>query len=94
MKNLDQLLKHLLAQKNSPANLDALQLANGLIKEFNITQDSDLAETLEINADVNDQKAVRIWAQKHIHLIDQDETDFERYRQLRRLFQSKLPEYH
>ena len=27
-------------------------------------------------------------------LIDQDETDFERYRQLRRLFQSKLPEYH
>ena len=76
MKNLDQLLKNLLAQKNSPANLDALQLANGLIKEFNITQDSDLAETLEINAGVNDQKAVRIWAQKHIHLIDQDETDF------------------
>ena len=46
MKNLDQLLKHLLSQKNSPANLDALRLANGLIKEFNITQDSDLAETL------------------------------------------------
>ena len=29
MKNLDQLLKHLLSQKNSPANLDALRLANG-----------------------------------------------------------------
>ena len=42
MKNLDQLLKNLLAQKNSPANLDALQLANGLIKEFNITQDLSL----------------------------------------------------
>lgn len=94
MKDLDQLLKNLLEQKNSSINLESLQLANKLIKEFNITQDADLADALEINVDVNDQKAVRIWAHQQMHLIDKDETEFERYRQLRHLFQSKLPEYY
>lgn len=94
MKNLDHLLKTLLEQKQQTVSLDALQLANALIKEFNITQDSDLAETLEIRANVNDQKAVRLWTQQQLHRIDPDETEFERYRQLRRLFQAKLPEYY
>lgn len=94
MKNLDQLLKTLLEQKQNTVSLDALQLANELIKEFNISQDSDLAETLEIKANVSDQKAVRLWTQQQMHRIDPDETAFERYRQLRRLFQAKLPEYY
>lgn len=94
MKNLDHLLKTLLEQKQQTVSLDALQLANALIKEFNITQDSDLAETLEIRANVNDQKAVRLWTQQQLHRIDFGETEFERYRQLRRLFQAKLPEYY
>lgn len=93
MNNLDHLLKSLLEQQHTVSS-DALQLANALIKEFNITQDTDLAETLEIKANVNDQKAVRLWAQQQLHHIDPDETEFERYRQLRRLFQAKLPEYY
>lgn len=93
MKNLNYLLT-LLEQKKHTVSLDALQLANNLIKEFTISEGTDLAETLEIEANVDDQKAVRLWAQQQMHRIDPDETEFERYRQLRRLFQAKLPEYH
>ena len=52
----------------------------------------ELAEFLEIDADVNDQKAVRIWVQRQLHRIDPDETDNERYRQLRHLFDNQFPE--
>ena len=47
---------------------------------------------MEIELDVNDQKAVRIWTQRQLHRIDPDETDNERYRQLRHLFDKQFPE--
>lgn len=94
MNNIDKLLKQLLEQKKDHVSSEALRLANELIKEFNITCDQDLAHTLEIEVDVNDRKAVRIWAQQNLHRVDPDETEFERYRQLRHLFQKQLPDFY
>ena len=42
---------------------------------------------------LNGQRAVRVWAQKQLPLIDEDETDDERYRQLRHLFQKAIPNF-
>lgn len=92
MKNSNQLLQQLLGQKDDYISAEALQLSNELIKEFNIMPTKELAEFLEINMDVNDQKAVRIWVQRQLHRIDPDETDNERYRQLRHLFDNQFPE--
>ena len=92
MNNSNQLLQQLLGQKNDYVGAEALQLGNELIKEFRIMPTKELAEFLEIELDVNDQKAVRIWTQRQLHRIDPDETDNERYRQLRHLFDKQFPE--
>ena len=92
MNNSNQLLPQLLGQKNDYVSVGALHLSNELIKEFRIMPTKELAEFLEIELDVNDQKAVRIWTQRQLHRIDPDETDNERYRQLRHLFDKQFPE--
>lgn len=91
MNNSNQLLQQLLGQKNDYVSAGALHLSNELIKEFHIMPTKELAEFLEIELDVNDQKAVRIWTQRQLHRIDPDETDNERYRQLRHLFDKQFP---
>ena len=92
MKNNSQLLQQLLGQKENYISLDALQLGNEIIKEFYIPQTKELGKFLEVQSDINDQQAVRIWTQRQLHRIDPDETDNERYRQLRHLFNKQLPE--
>ena len=92
MNNTNQLLQQLLGQKNDYVSAEALQLGNELIKEFCIMPTKELEESLEIELDVNDKKAVRIWTRRHLHRINPDETENERDRQLRHLFDKLLPE--
>lgn len=73
--------------------LEARDLGNKLIFEYGITENHNLAEFLGVSASLNGQRAVRVWAQKQLPLLDSDETDYERYRQLRRLFQDSLPDF-
>lgn len=91
MKNNSQLLQQLLGQKDNYVSLYAVQLGNELIKEFSIMPTKELGEFLEVQDDVHDQQAVRIWTQRQLHRIDPDESEYERYRQLRRLFDKQLP---
>ena len=72
---------------------DARDLGNKLIFEYGITADHDLASFLKVSTRLNGQRAVRVWAQKQLPLIDEDETDDERYRQLRHLFQKAIPNF-
>ncbi len=72
---------------------EARDLGNKLIFEYGITADHDLASILKVSTRLNGQRAVRVWAQKQLPLIDEDETDDERYRQLRHLFQKAIPNF-
>ena len=72
---------------------EARDLGNKLIFEFGITEHDDLADFLKVNSHLNGQRAVRAWAQTQLSLVDSDETEYERYRQLRRLFQQALQDF-
>lgn len=73
---------------------EARDLGNKLIFEFGITRHDDLADFLKVNSSLNGQRAVRAWAQTQLSLLDSDETEYERYRQLRRLFQPNITRFY
>lgn len=72
---------------------EANDFANQLIEEYEICDWLELSEFLGVNPSLKAQRAVRVWVQKNLPLIDSEETFGERYRQLRHLFQQKIPDF-
>lgn len=72
---------------------DSDQLANELIAEYQISDFHDIAEFLGVNPMLKTQRAVRVWVEKNLSKLDKDESFSERYRQLRHLFQQKIPDF-
>lgn len=70
----------------------ACDLAKNLITEYGIANDDKLSEWLN-EQKYKSHKALMVWVQQQLPLIDSDETDFERYRQLRRLFYANFSEF-
>ena len=68
---------------------NACDFTDQLIQEYRIPNDDELAERLNIS-DCKSHKALRLWVQQQLPLIDADETNFEQYRQIRRLFYAKF----
>lgn len=89
--NCDQLKKTM--RPKALISTEANQLANELIIEYGISNDCEIAEFLGVNSVFNAQKAVRMWVQKMLPLLDKDELPQERYRQLRHLFQQRVPDF-
>lgn len=74
-------------------NDDSDQLANELIAEYQISDCHDIAEFLGVNPMLKTQRAVRVWVEKNLSKLDKEESFGERYRQLRNLFQQKIPDF-
>lgn len=70
----------------------ACDLARKLITEYRIANDNKLSEWLNEQT-YKSHKALMVWVQQQLPLIDNDETDFERYRQIRRLFYANFSEF-
>lgn len=90
--NFSNLVQQASKTKKHFITAEARDLGNKLIFEYGITTDHDLASFLKVSTSLNGQRAVRVWAQKQLPLLDSDETEYERYRQLRHLFQQCLPD--
>lgn len=91
--NFENLVQQANKKRKHFVTPEARDLGNKLIFEYGITENDDLADFLKVCSSLNGQRAVRAWAQTQLSLLDSDETDYERYRQLRRLFQDSLPDF-
>lgn len=92
MKHID--IQKLMQQLQQPKfSSESRRLANELILEYNITDYDDFADLLEVDSHLNGQKAVRHWVNQQLPYIDADETPEQRYRQLRHLFQQRVPDF-
>ena len=91
--NFENLVQQANKKRKHFVTPEARDLGNKLIFEYGITENDDLADFLKVYSSLNGQRAVRAWVQTQLSLLDSDETDYERYRQLRRLFQDSLPDF-
>lgn len=71
---------------------EAYQFAHQLIQEYEIANDTELTLWLG-QSQCKTHHALRLWVQCQLPLLDNEQTSYERYRQLRHLFQQAIPDF-
>lgn len=80
------------AVKPNLVSKEANTLAHQLIEEYEITNNDEMSHWLG-ESQCKSHQALRLWVQRQLGLLDKDESEYQRYRQLRHLFQQTLPDF-